>query len=309
MAHVRLNVGDLVAVIGDNEGYGEHRPGYNGLHVLKHRSDPESVFVPGVAGLNLEHIFDGEQELRDAAGERRIFFEPRRSPMCLRQLAEDTVELYQPPTPTFHLESWTVFRLVPPDAVDFLFRCRPHQHVFRHGYIGLFWASYINAPEDRSMYFRDRGQWQQLCTQQHNLHSTVVHRDSRLKLQFTEGLPPSLYQNFSPLRFDEPFFYGRVRDLTLIFVFDFLHWQEGQPELRWSHSPSGGGFDQQKQTAHPAWDFQWVIPRYDVMEEYRLRGRLICRPRCSRQEIVGEVHTWLKNRDALTPWKLNSSTP
>ena len=34
------------------------------------------------------------------------------------------------------------------------FRFRPTQHVFTHGYIGLFWASYINAPEDKSIYFR-----------------------------------------------------------------------------------------------------------------------------------------------------------
>ncbi|MCS7016112.1 MAG: hypothetical protein RMJ19_06385 [Gemmatales bacterium] len=309
MAHVRFQVGDLTAVIGDNEGYAEHRAGYNGLHWLQHRSDAESVFVPGVAGLNFEHIFDGDQELRDAAGERRVFFEPRRSPMRLRQLAEDTVELYQPATPTFHLESWTVFRLVAPAAVDFWFRCRPQQHSFRYGYIGLFWASYINAPEDRSMYFRHRGQWQQLCSQRHNLHSTVVHQDSRLELQFTPQLPSSLYQNLSPLRFDEPFFYGRVRDLVLIFLFDFPQWREGQPELRLTHSPSGGGYNKQKETANPAWDFQWVIPRYEVMREYRLRGRLICRPRCSRQEIHHEVQTWLRNRDQLTPWKWSSNTP
>lgn len=308
MAHVRLSLGDLTVVIGDNDGYGEHRAGYNGLHWLQHRSDKEPVFVPAVAGLNLEHIFDGDKELRDAQGERQIFFEPRRNPMRLRQLTDNTVQLYQEPTPTFHLESWTVFRVVPPNAVDFIFHCRPHQHAFRYGYIGLFWANYINAPEDRSIYFRHRGQWQQLCTPQHNLHSTVVHSDSRLQLQFTPGLAPSLYQSLSPLRFDEPFFYGRVRDLVLIFVFDFPRWQEGEPELRFTHSPSGGGYNGDKQSANPAWDFQWVIPRYEILQEYRFRARLICRPRCSRQEIVREVEQWLSKRDELTPWKLNSST-
>ena len=44
------------------------------------------------------------------------------------------------------------------------FRCRPTQHVFRRGYIGLFWASYINAPDDKSMYFRGTAGWLQLCT-------------------------------------------------------------------------------------------------------------------------------------------------
>ena len=44
-------------------------------------------------------------------------------------------ELHQPPTPTFHLESWTRFTLVAPHYVDMHFRCRPRQHAFRFGTI------------------------------------------------------------------------------------------------------------------------------------------------------------------------------
>ena len=37
------------------------------------------------------------------------------------------------------------------------------QHVFAHGYIGLFWASYMDNPENKSIYFRDDKGWVQSC--------------------------------------------------------------------------------------------------------------------------------------------------
>jgi len=67
MAHETFQLGDLTAVIGDNEPYDDRRPGYNGIHRLVHRTLPErSLF--GVAGLNLEHIFDGEQDQQRRCG-------------------------------------------------------------------------------------------------------------------------------------------------------------------------------------------------------------------------------------------------
>lgn len=279
MAHATFKVGDLTAVIGDNEAYGEHRAGYNGVHRLTHRAEPETLFVPPYVGLNFEHIFEGDQELR---GDSRILFEPRRSPMAFRKISDAEAELHQPPTPTFHLESWTRFKLVPPHYIDFEFRCRPHQHAFRFGYIGLFWASYINAPEDKSLCFRSDKRWVQYCTPKHNSHSTVLHRNDRTRLSFDPGARDSLFQNFSPLRFDEPFYYGHFRGQTWILMFDRT---EG---IRFSHSPSGGGFNRALETTNPAWDFQFVIPKYEVLKDYGFRARAVYRPRCSRPDILKE---------------------
>src|SRR2546425_5601597 len=94
-----FQVGDLTAVIGDNEGYEGHRAGYNGVHRLTHRTNPKSLFT--VTGLNLEHIFDGDQDLR---GDRTVTFEPRNAPMSFTKISENEAELHQPQTPTFHLE-------------------------------------------------------------------------------------------------------------------------------------------------------------------------------------------------------------
>ena len=185
---------------------GNHRAGYNGVWSLTHRTEATNLFVPTVAGLNFEHIFDGDR--RDKDNRQDVFFEPRRAAMTFRRVSATEAELHQPPTPTFHLESWTRFVLTPPHYVDMTFRCRPTQHSFTHGYIGLFWASYINAPEDKSIYFRQNNQWLQLCSQQHNDESTVRHRDDKIELKFRQGLGDALYRNLSPLRFEEPFYYG-----------------------------------------------------------------------------------------------------
>lgn len=288
MAHDTFRAGDLTAIIGDNSAAGEHRAGYNGVWSLIHRTEAANLFVPAVAGLNLEHIFDGDKD--DADGGRKIFFEPRNSPMTFKKLSDTEAELYQPPTPTFHLESWTQFKLSAPHYLDLSFRCRPTQHVFAHGYIGLFWASYMNAPEDKSMYFRGGGLWQQLCTQRHNDESTVRHRDDKLDLKFSPNFRDCLFKNLSPLRFEEPVFYGLYHKHMLVVMFDRT---EG---VRFTHSPSGGGISKERETTNPAWDFQYIIPRYEVKKEYTLRARVVYRERCSRTDVLRELETWRRER-------------
>jgi hypothetical protein len=126
--HVTLRAGDLTAVVGDNSAAGEHRAGYNGVWRLHHAAGTRSVFVPAVAGLNLEHIVNGEH-LEDAT----VLFEPRNWPMSLTQLNEREAELHQPPTPTFHVESWTRFRLAAPHYLDMDFRFVAHRPAFQRG--------------------------------------------------------------------------------------------------------------------------------------------------------------------------------
>jgi hypothetical protein len=288
MAHDTFQIGDLTAIIGDNAAHGDHRAGYNGVHRLTHRTEPTTLFVPTVAGLNLEHIFDGETELQDVGGGRKVFFEPRSAPMTFKKLSDSEAELHQEPTPTFKVESWTRFKLAPPHYIDFSFRCRPTQHVFRHGYIGLFWASYINAPDDKSMYFRGDKRWLQLCTPQHNNQSTVVYRDNKFDLKFTPGLGDALFKNLSPFKFDEPFYYGLFKNHLFLLMFD------RSDGIRFTHSPSGGGYHAELQTTNPAWDFQFIIPAYDVLQEYGFRARVVYRERCPRADVLKEFADWRK---------------
>jgi hypothetical protein len=287
MAHGTFSAGALTAVIGDNSAAGMHRAGYNGVWSLTHRSEPANLFVPAVAGLNFEHIFDGDK--RDTDNSRKIFFEPRHAPMTLKKISAAEAELHQAPTPTYHLESWTRFKLSAPHYLDMTFRCKPTQHAFAHGYIGLFWASYINAPEDRSIYFRQGRMWQQLCSQRHYDESTVRHKDDQVQLKFSDGLGDALYRNLSALRFDEPFYYGLFRKQIYLILFDRT------AGIRFTHSPSGGGINKEMQTANPAWDFQYLLPRYEVNKEYGFRARVVYRERCERAEVLREYEKWRKS--------------
>lgn len=286
MGNATFKAGELTAVIGDNEAGGEHQAGYNGVWSLRHSKSPRSLFVPAYAGLNHEHIFSGDVE-----DDPKVFFEPRVAPMTFRQISESEAELHQPPTPTFHLESWTRFKLAAPHYIDMNYRCVAHQHVFHRGYIGLFWASYINAPADMSMYFMggEDGKtslWTQLCTQKHDDESTVRHRADQIALTFRADSREALYKNLSPLRYDLPFFYGIFDDHIWLMMFDRA---DG---IRLTHSPSGGGVNKERQTTNPAWDFQFLVPNYEVSKTYGFKARALFRPRCSRDEILAEYEQW-----------------
>ena len=95
----------MAAVIVDNAAVtggsllAEHRAGYNGVAQLTHKNRPANVFRAPYAGLNYEHIHDGTLTV---SAEK---FEPRVSSLQLRVVDGRTVELYQPPTKNWKLES------------------------------------------------------------------------------------------------------------------------------------------------------------------------------------------------------------
>ena len=273
-----FTVGDLTAVIGDNAEHGAHRKGYNGVFSLTSRHHGETLFVPAYAGLNLEHVFDG------AAFDRDAILEPRVAPMTFERVDAATARLHEPPTPRFGLESTTTFTLREPHYIDMTFECVPREDVYAHGYIGLFWASYINAPLDKSIYFLSGDRWAQFCTQRHNDESTVLPSDETERMpEFTGDHPDMLYTNASPLRFYEPFYYGRFHDMAYILMFD------GSSGVRFSHSPSGGGNSGEARTTNPAWDFQFIVPEYSVGETYGFRARVAYKPFAGREHVLDEV--------------------
>ena len=287
MAHATFNTGEIIAVIGDNAAQDSHRAGYNGVWDFRHRTSTRNLFVPAYAGLNLEHIFNGETEFADGD----TFFEPRRTPMTFTKLNEQQAVLHQPATPNFHVESTTRFTLRAPWYLDLDFRCTPHQHVHERGWFGCFWASYINGPADKSLYFpggwRDgESMWMQLCTQAHDDESTVLAHSDDFKLTWQEGSRDALFKNFSRMRYAKPMYYGIIEDLVYILMF------KPGTGIRLTHSPSGGGFNKAFNTTNPAWDWQFIVPDYDVMKEYRYQARAVLRPRCSRAEILAEYEKW-----------------
>ncbi len=285
-----FSVSRLTCVVGNNLANNPHRQRYNGLFSMASPDEPESPFVPAYAGVNLEHYFDA----RPRSDDNNIFFEPRNFPITFKKLSATSAELHQAVTPFYKVESWTTFTLAEPYYVDVKYKCVPTENVFEGGYFGVFWASYINGPLDKSMYFLGQGstleapKWVQLCTALHGRDSTVRQETDTTELP----MPPAsdtLYQSLSPLRFSVPFFYGRFKDMVLIYM-----WKPN-PQLRLAHSPSGGGDNAAKDAQCPAWDFQLVVPNYETGKEYGWEMRLAYKPWKDRADVLNEVRAYLKN--------------
>lgn len=287
---VVLKTSQLTAVVGNNRSYGHgaHRAGYNGLfsiHSTQNKTH-ESPFVARYAGWNLEHYFDGR-----IRSKREQFFEPRFAPLHVRKLDDTTVELYQPRTPVFQVESWTRFQAVEPDAIDFSFRCKPHRDDYEGDFLGVFWASYINAPLNKSIYFLDgestleKPMWRQFCTQRHNRDSTIRNANDDVELRFDSA--NALFANESLLRYSHPVFYGRFRDMVLIYVF------QQHSGIRLTQSPSGGGLTPNGTDTNPAWDFQLIVPRPSKGKEYGVQGRFIFKRWKGREDVLAEVKKFL----------------
>jgi hypothetical protein len=283
-----FRVSRLICVIGNNAASREHRAGYNGIFRMSAPGQNESIYVPSVAGVNLEHYFDARPRSPDA----RVFFEPRHAPMEFHRLSATQAELRQQATPVYGVESRTIFELKEPYYVDVTYKGIPRIDKFAGGFLGIFWASYINAPLDKSIYFLaggsslDAPQWIQFASQSHGRDSTVRPAGDVKDLAMGDDRA-ALFTNISPLHYGEPFYYGRYGDMVLIYIF------KPNPYLRFAHSPSGGGRSASGDDTNPAWDFQLVIRDPKVGAEYGLEMRVVYKPWAGRADVIREVRSWL----------------
>jgi len=278
--YVVLRRADVEAVIVDNSAVDDgvlpgHRAGYSGLAALRHARRRENLFVPAYAGLNFEHCHDGTNQPRE------ILFEPRHAPMHLRRVGEYAVELHQPPTPRYRLESRLRYEILPDGAIEMRLECVPRARTFRYGYIGLFFASYIHRPESLDIHFLGcpEGQcdaqpdWVRGVTPLHGTLATHRGTGDRRTFRHDPDFPLTLVFGFSKHRFVEPWYFGVSHGMALVMVFR-------ERDAVWlTQSPSGGG------PGNPAWDFQWFIPDYEVGRRYVFVMRAIYVPFESPEQI------------------------
>lgn len=288
--HVVLQRGPVTAIIVDNAavdvpGLPAHRAGYNGVASLTHRGRPANLFVPSIAGLNFEHIHDGTTE---GLAEK---FEPRKFPMQLRVIDAHTVEVYQPPTGTWQLESCGRYELLEDGCIQYTFECIPRADNYRRGFIGLFWASYIQRPEDKAIHFRGivRGSdspasWIKAVTPMHGVDSTHPPAGYAHEIDVDEDFPLTLVNHPSEYAHTESWYYGVSHSMALVQMF------RGRDQIWIAQSPSGGG------NGNPAWDFQWFIPNYQVNQAYGFQMRAAYLPFESHEQVVAATQ---KHRDAL----------
>lgn len=285
---------DIEAVIVNNAAVDDnvlqdHRAGYSGVASLTHADHKENLFVPGIAGLNYEHIHDGTVQPRP------ILFEPRNALMQLRVIDEHTVELYQAPTPKYKLESVLRYQLIGDNTIEMTLECIPRQRSFTNNYVGLFWASYIHKPESKDIHFlgfpnaeanpdkpRGMAQWIRGITPSHGVHATHVRWNDNRKFAHDEDFPLTLVFNRSKHQYAKPMYYGVSNGMAWICMF------RESDEMRLSQSPSGGG------NGNPAWDFQYFIPDYKLNTRYQMVMRAKYVPFLSREQVLKDSATHMK---------------
>jgi hypothetical protein len=207
--------------------------------------------------------------------------------MELRVIDAHTAELYQPPTPNYRLESCQRYRMLEDGTIELTVEFIPRSETFTNGYVGLFWASYINQPESLDIHFKGRetvqstgSKWLRGVTPSHGVNAThlAVH-DDRVFAHDRE-FPLTLVFNRSDLRYTEPWYYGVSHGMALVQMF------RPQDRIRISQSPTGGGF------GCPAWDFQHLVEDYEVDRRYQIVMRAMYVPFQSREQIerVSETH-------------------
>jgi hypothetical protein len=282
-------------VVADNQAHGpEHKAGYSGLAELA-LGDGPSLFVPAYAGLNFEHIFSG-----DEASFGWDIFEPRRASMELLQLAPTCLQLHQKRTEHWPLETTITYTLAGSDAVDMTMLLRPQEDGWaKHGYIGVFFASYIHAPEDLAIHFIGRSRpgmgdatprWIRHLSPRHG--EAACHRSAGVTWDppLDPGFKIPLAAGHSDLEYVYPFYYGVSHGKALIFLFER---PRDNAETRFAQSPTGGG------EGNPAWDFVFLKRQYVKGETYRFSARLVVREFHGPDDVARTYEQWSGEKVAL----------
>jgi len=279
----------LRVVIADNEAFGPaHRAGYNGVAELSlSGTGAKNLFVPNYAGLNLEHIFSG-----DSSSFGWNIFEPRRASMKLIHHTARRIELQQESTEHWPLRSRLIYE-VSGDAIDFTYCGTPLADAWKkHGYIGVFFASYIDKPEDMSLQFigrsrpgrgDPRSRWIKHLPPKHGEAANHRPAGSTWDPPFDPDFNIPLAQGISDFEYQYPFYFGRSGENVFIMMFEH---SDDDRQLRFAQSPSGGG------AGNPAWDFLYLQRRYQLNREFCFRGRAVLRKFISNEEVIRVYEEW-----------------
>lgn len=249
--------------------------------------EAKNLFVPQYAGLNLEHIFSG-----DSQSFGWNIFEPRRSAMQLVRRSANRIELLQERTEHWPLRSRLIYE-AKADGIDFTYCGTPLADAWqKHGYVGVFFASYINQPPDVSLQFIGRSRegrgdarprWIKHLPPRHGVAATHRPAGSRWDPPLDDGFNIDLVKGLSDLEYDYPFYFGISSNDVFLMMFER---PRDRSELRFAQSPSGGG------TGNPAWDFAYYERGYAVNREFCFRGRAVLRKNMTPGEAVEVYEQW-----------------
>jgi hypothetical protein len=294
---VEVRAGDLAVVVRDNSRSPRVLSGIDSLFNLRDAPQFDAYDPDGKgasAGLNFEHIISGHRNRKNA-------FTPRQGPYSLFALpgGAGAVLVRKDADDPWSVSSTLEYKVAPPNAVDFTFRCRCHRpELFgtRH-YAIFFFANYMNDVADVALHFRGAkepgGAEQWIAADapkgppDWNSGGTYRHRDAPA-LEYDKDLEFRLNSwSYEWPRYTEPFYFGRAaHGMTLILMFDRGY--SADDEIRFS-------LFKFKLPKHPrpAWDFQYVIHKVDTKKERGFRGRLVWKKFVSPEDCREEYRKWL----------------
>lgn len=261
-----VNVGDLAVLFGDSTGHGAGRTGYCGIWALTSAHDPHNAFVSSYAGA--------------------IFNSHRGAEVALRRLASDSVEFRLDQNPS---APRVVYVVRPPHYIDAEIFVTPQSRV--EPYLMQSGASYINSPEDGDIHFRHAGKWVRGHSPKHGVDATyapatLADTEDDLRHLSADDRAKNFVYGYSPQRFAEPFYFGRIRGMALAFLFDQAS------DIRFTISPSGGGGSILPGKSCPAWDWLWLIPRPAPGRTCRLKIRMVYKPFTTPDDLYEEYRRW-----------------
>jgi len=268
-----IQAGDLQAIVGDAARDGVGGRQYCGLWSLTSRHRVFNAFGNSYAGL--------------------IPSDLRGRVVSVAQPDETAVTLEHAATDAHPCEARATYRLVPPHYIDHELRIRDVRDARPAGcsFREVAWCSYLNCPEDPRLHFRSGGQWTAYQSPRHGEGSNVAPGyvpEAELEVFPPREQRPGYLHPFhwdrAAVRFDRPFYYGRLGGMILMHLFDRPR------ELRFFCSPSGGGGGMRAGEICPAWDFEWILPdgAYEVGREFVFRMRLVYKRFEGEDEVSAE---------------------
>ncbi|MCW3089997.1 MAG: hypothetical protein JWP81_1066 [Ferruginibacter sp.] len=281
---------ELRVIVANNEAYGkDHKSGYSGIAELYNTNDSQgNLFVPNYAGLNFEHIFSG-----DSGTYQWDMYETRKAPMEVVKHSGTKTELRQSRTKNWPLKSSIIYE-VKNNGIDFTFSGIPLEDAWKkYGYIGLFFASYINEPKEKGIHFIGQSvagkgdmkpRWIYHLPEIHGVQANHRPAGSNWKPSLdTSGFPISLVLGISDLTYNYPFYYGLSGENVFIMMFE----NPGKDaEIRFAQSPDGGG------DKNPAWDFILYQKKYKVGRKFTFRGRAVYKKFEGEDDIIKTYEQW-----------------
>jgi hypothetical protein len=284
-----LESGSLRLVMATNKPYGDvHKAGYSGVSELSLSTSDQNFFVPLYAGLNYEHIFSG-----DSTTYKWNPDETRANSMKLVRLSANKVELRQSRTKNWPLKSSVSYELND-NNIDFVFSATPLEDIWKkYGYIGIFFASYIDNPEKKGINFIGRSRpgkgdttprWIYHLPEVHGLSANHRPAGSSWDPSLdTAGFFITLVTGISDFEYMYPFYYGLSGENVFIMMFDNTG---GDGELRFAQSPDGGG------DTNPAWDFIYFRKNYQVGKKFSFRARAVYKKFEGRDDVIKVYEAW-----------------